>query len=308
MQEKIWQGSFVAIVTPFKKDESIDFDALESLIDFHLSNQTDGIVVCGTTGEAATLGEEEYSDVIAFVVQKVNGKIPVIAGTGSNSTTKAIFNSVVAESLGVDGVLLVSPYYNKPTRKGLIDYFTKVANAIEIPVLLYNVPGRTASNIPADIIVELAKTVDNIVGVKEASGDLEQMACILRDKPKDFMVFSGDDALAFPAVCLGANGVISVIANIFPKQFHNLMHAALQGNIEQARKIHLRYLHMIQLCFIESNPIPIKTALSLMGKIKEIFRSPLCTMEKENRKLLLKELQNIIHRKENEIAIEDILL
>lgn len=289
-----WRGSIVAIVTPFNEDGSVDYGALDNLIEFHIENQSDGIVVCGTTGEAATLSSKEYSEVIKFVIDKVNKRIPVIAGTGSNSTNHAVENSRLAEFLGADGVLVVSPYYNKPTRNGLKDYFTKVANSVSLPVIMYNVPGRTASNIPADLVVELANEIDNIAGIKEASGDLEQMSCILRDKPEDFMVFSGDDTLAFPAVCLGADGVISVIANIFPKEFHELMQAALNGDLKTARKLHLKFLNIIQLCFIESNPIPVKTALFLMGKVKEEFRSPMCRMEEENKGKLLVELQKLL--------------
>ncbi|WP_249414511.1 4-hydroxy-tetrahydrodipicolinate synthase [Marinifilum caeruleilacunae] len=289
-----WQGSIVAIVTPFHEDGSVDYDALGNLIEFHIENQSDGIVVCGTTGEAATLSKDEYCEVIKFVISKVNKRIPVIAGTGSNSSLVAVENSKMAESLGADAVLVVSPYYNKPTRKGLKDYFSQVAHSVSIPVIMYNVPGRTASNIPADLVVELANEIDNIAGIKEASGNLEQMACILRDKPKEFMVFSGDDALAFPAVCLGADGVISVIANLFPKEFHDLMDAALRGDLINARKLHLKYLNIIQLCFIESNPIPVKTGLSLMGKVKEEFRSPMCRMEEENKGKLLVELQKLL--------------
>lgn len=291
---KVWQGSFVAVVTPFTKDKDVDYPALDGLINFHLENETDGIVVCGTTGEAATLSKEEYTEVIKFVIEKVNKRIPVIAGTGSNSTHTAIENSRLAESLGADAVLLVAPYYNKPMRKGLKDYFTQVAQSVSVPVILYNVPGRTSSNIPADLVVELAMEVDNIAGIKEASGNLEQLACILRDKPENFMVFSGDDALAFPAVCLGADGVISVAANLFPQEFHDLIKYALNGDVEKAREIHLKYLQIIQLCFIESNPIPVKTGLSLMGKVQEEFRSPMSTMEEENKSLLLVELQKLL--------------
>ncbi|MCY1634092.1 4-hydroxy-tetrahydrodipicolinate synthase [Marinifilum sp. D737] len=289
-----WQGSIVAIVTPFNEDGSVDYRALDDLIEFHIENQSDGIVVCGTTGEAATLSKEEYSEVIKFVIDKVNKRIPVIAGTGSNSTMTAVANSQMAESLGADAVLVVSPYYNKPTRKGLKDYFTQVASAISVPVIMYNVPGRTASNIPADLVVELANEIENIAGIKEASGNLEQLACILRDKPDGFMVFSGDDALAFPAVCMGADGVISVAANLFPKEFHDFMQAALTGDLITARELHFKYLNIIQLCFIESNPIPVKTGLSLMGKVQEEFRSPMCRMEDENKTQLMVELQKLL--------------
>ncbi|PKQ66909.1 4-hydroxy-tetrahydrodipicolinate synthase [Labilibaculum manganireducens] len=290
---KAWQGSIVAIVTPFNIDGSIDYTAFDNLIDFHLKNETDGIVVCGTTGEAATLTKMEYAELIKHTVEKVNKRIPVIAGSGTNSTSEAIENSCLAESLGVDAILVVSPYYNKPTRKGLKDYFSQISTAVTVPIILYNVPGRTAGNIPADLVVELATEFENIVGIKEASGNLEQMACILRDKPSDFMVFSGDDALAFQAVCMGADGVISVVANLIPKEFHNLMLAASKGDLAKSKEIYFKYLRLIQLCFIESNPIPVKTGLAIMNKLSEEFRSPMSVMMDENRILLVNEITKL---------------
>ncbi len=288
---KAWQGSIVAIVTPFNTDGSIDYTAFDNLIEFHVENETDGIVVCGTTGEAATLNKEEYANLIKHTVDKVNKRIPVIAGTGTNSTVEAIENSCLAEALGVDGILVVAPYYNKPSRNGLKDYFTQIAKAVKVPIVLYNVPGRTACNIPVDLVIELANDLDNVVGIKEASGNLEQMACLLKDKPSDFMVFSGDDALAFQAVCMGADGVISVIANLIPKEFHMLMDAAAKGDLKKAQAIYYKYFKLIQLCFIESNPIPVKTGLALMDKLSEEFRSPMCVMIDDNRDLLLAEMK-----------------
>ncbi|MDQ1770397.1 4-hydroxy-tetrahydrodipicolinate synthase [Labilibaculum sp. A4] len=290
---KAWQGSIVAIVTPFNIDGSIDYTAFDNLIDFHLKNETDGIVVCGTTGEAATLTKKEYAELIKHTVEKVNKRIPVIAGSGTNSTSEAIENSCLAESLGVDAILVVSPYYNKPTRKGLKDYFSQISKAVTVPIILYNVPGRTGGNIPADLVVELATEFENVVGIKEASGNLEQMACILRDKPSDFMVFSGDDALAFQAVCMGADGVISVVANLIPKEFHNLMLAASKGDLAKSKEIYFKYLRLIQLCFIESNPIPVKTGLAIMNKLSEEFRSPMSVMVDENRILLVNEITKL---------------
>lgn len=283
---KAWRGSIVAVVTPFSSDGEIDFVAFGKLLQFHLENQTDGIVVCGTTGEAATLTKKEYTKLIKFAVEKVDKRIPVIAGTGCNSTLATIENSCLAQSLGVDGVLVVTPYYNKPTGKGLYEHFARVAEAVTIPVILYNVPGRTGVNLPPEVTIRLGMDFDNIVGVKEASGDLLQMAEILADRPEGFLVFSGDDGLAFQAVCQGADGVISVVANLIPKEFHRLMEQAHGGELESARAIYYRYLNLMNLCFVESNPIPVKTALSLMGRIEENFRAPLCRMEEQNRKLL----------------------
>ncbi|PKQ61594.1 4-hydroxy-tetrahydrodipicolinate synthase [Labilibaculum filiforme] len=291
--KKAWQGSIVAIVTPFNIDGSIDYTAFDNLIDFHLNNETDGIVVCGTTGEAATLSKKEYAELIKHTVDKVNKRIPVIAGSGTNSTSEAIQNSCLAASLGVDALLVVSPYYNKPTRNGLKDYFSQISKAVTIPILLYNVPGRTAGNIPVDLVVELANEFENIVGIKEASGNLEQLACILRDKPVNFMVFSGDDALAFQAVCMGASGVISVIANLIPKEFHDLMNFAAKGDLVASKEIYFKYLRLIQLCFIESNPIPVKTGLAIMNKLDEKFRSPMSLMMDENRVLLVNEMKKL---------------
>lgn len=290
---KAWQGSIVAIVTPFNSDESVDYASFEALLNFHLQNETDGIVVCGTTGEAATLSKEEYAELIKFTVDKVNKRVPVIAGTGSNSTKSAIENSCLAESLGVDAVLVVSPYYNKPTRSGLKDYYAKIASSISIPIILYNVPGRTASNIPVDLVIELAQEFENIIGIKEASGSLEQLANILSRKPEGFLVFSGDDALAFPAVCLGADGVISVVANLIPREFHTLMEIAANGDFRNAKSIYYQYLKLIQLCFVESNPIPVKTGLSLMGLIKEEFRSPMSKIQEDNKLKLKVEMEKV---------------
>jgi len=287
---KQWKGSLVAIVTPFNNDGSIDYNAYENLLNFHINNNTNGIVVCGTTGEAASLSNTEYTEIIKFTVDIIDNKIPVIAGTGSNCTNTAIQNSKLAQSLGVDAVLLVSPYYNKPTQKGMYQHFKAVAESINIPLILYNVPGRTSVNMSVELIVNLAKDIENIIGIKEASGDLVQMAKILKDKPSDFMVFSGDDALAFQAVCMGADGVISVVANIIPSEFSNLMKLASNNSLNEAREIYYKYLPLIDACFIESNPIPVKTALAKMNMIKETFRLPLCSMDEENMKILEKEL------------------
>lgn len=290
---KHWKGSLVAIVTPFNTDGSIDYIAYSKLLKFHLDNNTNGIIVCGTTGEAASLSGSEYAEIIKFTTDNINGKLPVIAGTGSNCTRTSVENSILAESLGVDGVLVVSPYYNKPTEKGMYQHFKTVADSIKIPVILYNVPGRTAVNMSVNLIIKLANEIDNIVAVKEASGDLVHMANILRNKPDGFMVFSGDDALAFQAVCMGADGVISVVANIIPAEFSKLMKLSSEASLNSAREIYYKYLPLIDACFVESNPIPVKTALAEMNLINETFRLPLCSMETENKKVIVGELENL---------------
>jgi 4-hydroxy-tetrahydrodipicolinate synthase len=295
-------GSIVAIVTPFNKNGSIDYDSYHGLLKFHLENGTDGIVVCGTTGEASTLTNEEYQTLIAFTVEKVNAKIPVIAGVGTNSTATTLANIKVAESQGVNGFLVVSPYYNKPTQEGLYLHFEAVAKSTELPVILYNVPGRTGGNMSAELTLKLANNFKNIVAIKEASGNMAQIMEIIAQRPQEFKVYSGDDILALPIVALGGEGCISTTANTIPGPFSRLIHAAMEGNFMEARKIHNLYLTMMQLNFIESNPGPIKAALSRMGYINEDVRLPLCTMNQKNKELLWAELEKLELVQENSFA------
>lgn len=279
-------GSIVAIVTPFNNDGTIDFRGLSNLIDFHLLNKTDGILVCGTTGETPTLTERECGQVISFTVKQVNGRIPVIAGTGANATKKTIENCIAAEQLGVDGLLIVGPYYNKPTASGYLQHFSEVAQSTSLPIIIYNVPGRTGSNIPTEVIIDLAELFENIIGIKEASGDLIQMMDIIDRRPEGFKIFSGCDDLAFPLMCLGGDGCISVVANQIPFEFSEMLRLAQEGNFDSARKLHYRYLELMNINFIESNPQPVKTSLAMMGLIKDNFRSPMCRMEDRNRNKL----------------------
>ncbi|MCT4614765.1 MAG: 4-hydroxy-tetrahydrodipicolinate synthase [Marinifilaceae bacterium] len=289
-----WRGSFPAIVTCFNQDGSIDYKGFEKLLDFNLDSKVDGIVVCGTTGEAATMSADEYKEIVSFTVKHVNGRVPVIAGVGSNNTLAAVKNSKIVESVGVDAVLAVTPYYNKPNRNGIIDYFIQIADSVNLPVIMYNVPGRTGYNMPADLCVELSNMRDNIAGIKEASGDMEKMAEIISNTSDDFMVFSGDDALAFTAACLGANGVISVVANIIPREFSQMIHLVHSCDLNSAREIHFKYLKLIQLCFVESNPIPVKTILSQMFEyFNEVFRSPLAPISDDNKELLVEEIKRL---------------
>ena len=287
------KGSIVALVTPFKASGEIDADAYDRLIDWHIENGTDGIVVCGTTGETPALSEDEDAFLIERTVKRVAGRVPVIAGTGSNSTQECIKYTRKAEAIGVDAALVVGPYYNKPTEKGMYAHFAALAEAVDVPIILYNVPSRTGSKISVANTIKLAQTYDNIVAVKEASGDLTLFAQLIARRPDGFKIYSGDDFLASSANVLGADGCISVIANVIPKEFARLMKASGNGDVRELKHLFYKYLQLMDLMFAESNPIPVKTALAALGKVKEIFRSPMCTMEESNKALLLDELRKL---------------
>lgn len=277
----MFSGSIVALVTPFKNGK-VDTDKLKELVQFHLENGTQGIVPCGTTGESPTLSHEEHNHVIEVVVEKVSGRIPVIAGTGSNSTQETIALTTHAKEVGADGALVVNPYYNKPTQRGLKEHFKAVAQ-IGIPIVLYNIPGRSAVNLTPETIAELAQE-KNIVAIKEATGSLDQASAI-RDLC-DLTILSGDDALTLPLSSIGGSGVISVAANIVPQDVAALCAAANSGDYETARKLHYKLYKLCKVLFIETNPIPIKVAMALLGTIDEEFRLPLCAMEPGNKKKL----------------------
>lgn len=287
------QGSIVAIVTPFKDNGEIDLETFDELIEFHISNGTDGIVVCGTTGETPTLSDAEDAQMIERCVKKVNGRVPVIAGTGSNSTSDCIKYSKKAVELGADALLIVSPYYNKPSRRGIYKHFSQVAKNVDAPIILYNVPGRTGSVIEPGTAIELACNHKNIIGIKEAGGDMNVFAELLANRPEGFKVYSGDDFLSFSANCMGADGCISVVANLIPADFHKMMKTSIDGDLKTARSLFFKYRILMQLMFLESNPLPVKTALALMGKVSEVFRAPLCEMEDENREQLKIELKKL---------------
>ncbi|WP_142534430.1 4-hydroxy-tetrahydrodipicolinate synthase [Saccharicrinis carchari] len=287
------KGAIVAIVTPFLESGEIDWDSFDKLIDWHIDSKTDGIVVCGTTGETPTLTDEEDEAVIARAVEKIKGRIPVIAGSGSNCTQTAIRKTQKAKNLGADAALVVVPYYNKPTETGIYNHFSTVAQSVDIPIILYNVPSRTGTSILPETVIRLAKDFDNIVATKEASGDLSYFTQIIASAPKTFLVYSGDDFLASSANLLGAHGCISVVANIIPAEFQQLMKVSLQGDAIATRKSFYKYKKLMELCFVESNPIPVKTALAEMGFIKEFYRQPLCKITPENRQLLLNEMKNL---------------
>jgi 4-hydroxy-tetrahydrodipicolinate synthase len=287
------RGSIVAIVTPFQSNGEIDFDAFDRLIDFHLQEQTDGIVVCGTTGETPTLTDAEDAALIERAVKRVNGRIPVIAGTGSNSTMECVAYTQKAASLGVDAVLVVAPYYNKPTQEGMYLHFSTVAKAVDVPIILYNVPGRTGSNISVKLALRLACDFKNIVGIKEAQGNLAVVTQLLAGRPHGFKVYSGDDFTSVSTNYLGADGCISVIANVIPREFRQLMWDSMNGDTAKANAVFYKYFQLMDLMFIESNPIPVKTALAYKGMMQEVFRSPLCGMDAKNKEALINEMKQL---------------
>ncbi|MFZ5967951.1 MAG: 4-hydroxy-tetrahydrodipicolinate synthase [Bacillota bacterium] len=280
----LFKGSGVAIVTPFK-DGKINFNKLEEILNWHVEQGTDAIIICGTTGEASTMTDEEQKEAIKFTVEKIKGRIPVIAGTGSNCTAHAVEMSMYAESVGVDGILVITPYYNKATQKGLIAHFTAVADAVHVPIIIYNVPGRTGLNILPATLAELAKH-PQIKGVKEASGNIAQVAEIARLVPNDFYIYSGNDDMIVPLMSLNGSGVISVVANILPKETHDMVQKFMDGDIKGACELQLKMKALIDALFIEVNPIPVKTAMNLMGFDMGELRLPLTEMSEGNLNIL----------------------
>ncbi len=285
-----FRGTTVALVTPFRQNGEIDEERLRQLVDWHIEQGTDVILACGTTGESATLSHEEHHRVMEIIIQQANGRVPVLAGAGSNSTAEAISLTQFAEKAGADGILSVGPYYNKPTQEGFYQHFKAIAESTQLPVILYNVPGRTGTNISAETTLRLAQ-IPNIVGIKEASGKFSQIMEILRQRPEGFVVLSGDDSITLPLIALGGDGAISVVANEVPALFHEMVHLAFRNQWEKARALHFRLLPLMEMNFVETNPIPVKTALALMGKIEENFRLPLVKMSPSNRV----SLRNLLH-------------
>jgi 4-hydroxy-tetrahydrodipicolinate synthase len=274
----MFKGSFVAIVTPFK-DGEVDFAKLSELVEWHIENGTHGIVPCGTTGESPTLSHEEHAKVVQHVVKAVRKRVPVIAGAGSNSTREAIWLTKHAKECGADAALSITPYYNKPTQRGLIEHYKAITNAVKIPIVMYNVPGRTGVKLAPETVAELAK-ISTIVGIKEASGSVEQVCEIL--SLCDITVLSGDDSLTYPMMAVGATGVISVAANVVPTDIAAMVDAANGGDMETAKGLHYKYWRLFKDLFIETNPIPVKTALAMMGLIEFGVRLPLCAMTEAN--------------------------
>lgn len=289
----LFRGTGTAIVTPFKKDGSVDEICLTELVDFQLKGKVEALVPVGSTGEGATLGEDEQAMVISTVVEQVAGKIPVIAGASSNSTMKAVDLALAARNAGATAILSVAPYYNKPTQEGIYQHFSMIADSSEMPMVIYNVPGRTASNIHAETVLRLAEEIPFVIGIKEASADFGQIMEILRHRKPGFGVWAGDDNLTLPLVSLGADGVISVIANEVPKQFSDLVRYALKGKFEKARALHYRLLPLMNLNFIESNPIPVKAVLTRMGLIEEHYRLPLVPLRGPSRKKMEQVLESL---------------
>lgn len=290
----IFKGAGVALVTPFKEDESIDFEALETLVEEQIAGHTDAIIVCGTTGEPATMTEEEKTECIRFVVEKVNHRIPVIAGTGCNCTRNAVELSKKAESLGVDGLLVVTPYYNKATQEGLYEHYKTIAASTKLPIIMYNVPSRTGCNIMPETAARLGKECENIVGIKEASGNISQIATLASLCKGVLDIYSGNDDEVIPILSLGGIGVISVLSNVAPQDTHDMVMEYLEGDREKAVQLQLSYIPLIHALFSEVNPIPVKEALNLLGKKAGLVRLPLTRMSEKNREVLervLKEYQ-----------------
>ncbi len=286
----LFKGSGVAIVTPFKNDE-IDYKKLEELIEWHIEEKTDSIIICGTTGESATMTDEERKKAIKFTVDTVNKRIPVIAGTGSNNTKYSVELSQYAESVGTDGLLVVTPYYNKATEKGLIKHYEAIANNVNIPIIVYNVPGRTGVNILPKTIYELSKH-PNIKGVKEASGNIAQVIEIARLCQDNFYIYSGNDDMIVPLLSVGGVGVISVVANILPRDTHDMVFAYLEGNLEKSKELQLDMKPLIDALFIEVNPIPVKEAMNLLGMEVGPTRLPLTSMAENTKETLKNEMKN----------------
>jgi 4-hydroxy-tetrahydrodipicolinate synthase len=280
----MFTGSMVALVTPFKEGK-IDWQSLDALVDFHIKNGTNGIVPCGTTGESATLDHREHHEVVQRVIKAVNKRVPVIAGTGSNSTGEAVELTRGAEKAGADGALMISPYYNRPTQEGIYQHYKKVAESVGIPIIVYNIPARTGSKIEPETLARLSE-IKNVAGVKEATGSVEQAIDVIRLCGDDLAVYSGEDSLTFSLMALGGKGVISTVANIVPKEMSQLTEACLKGNWESGRKLQLKLIPLIRSVFLETNPIPIKTALSLMSKCTGELRLPLTPMSEGNLKKL----------------------
>ncbi len=280
-----YRGTAVALVTPFDTDGSIDLDAFELHVEGQIAAGVDVLVPCGTTGESATTTASEQRELIAETVRIADGRVPVMGGAGSNSTEEAVKRARGAQNAGADAILSISPYYNKPTAAGLVAHYRAIADSVDLPVFVYNVPGRTGSNIDADTLLRLFE-IDGIVGVKEASGDLEQVMEILERRPDGVLMLSGEDSLTLAILALGGDGVVSVVANEAPKRMSEMVHAALGGRLETARELHYRLLPLMRANFLETNPIPVKTALEMMGRMTARFREPLVPMSDSTRERL----------------------
>jgi 4-hydroxy-tetrahydrodipicolinate synthase len=290
MSTRYLSGSAVALVTPFRQDGSIDSDALRRLVQFHIEAGTDIIITCGTTGESPTLSGEEQAEIIRTAQNEAGGKIVVAAGAGTNDTKHAVELAKNAEQAGASALLSVAPYYNKPSQEGIYQHYRHIAEAVSVPIIIYNVPGRTGCNVTASTILRLARDFENIAAVKEASENIGQISELLEERPDHFSVLTGEDSLILPFMAMGGDGAISVAANQIPSQIKQLIEAVRRGDLEEARSINRRYRKLLKLNFIESNPVPVKYALSRMGMIEENYRLPLVPLSLENKQIVDKEL------------------
>jgi len=287
----LFQGAGVALVTPFTEEKSVNYEELGRLIEYQIAGGIDAIIICGTTGEPVTMTEEERLSVISFTIEKVGKRVPVIAGTGGNCTENVVAFSKKVEKIGADGLLVVTPYYNKATQNGLYEHYKAVASAVQLPIILYNVPSRTGVNILPDTAARLGKEIDNIVALKEASGNITQVAEVIRKAEGALDIYSGNDDQIVPILSLGGIGVISVLANVVPKETHDMVQAYLDGDVRKAAQLQLKYMELIQALFCEVNPIPVKKALELMGFQTKYLRMPLTEMEEKNLERLKKAME-----------------
>ncbi len=291
--KKKFTGTTTALITPFNDDYSVDFDSLERLIDYQITNGADNILISGSTGESATLSAKEKQALIIKSAEHINNRVPLIVGTGSNSTQASVDMTIIAKEYRADAVLLVAPYYNKPSQDGLYNHYYAIANSVDIPQIIYNVPGRSGVNIHQDIQLKLAENCENIIATKEASGDFEQIMEIIKYKPDDFIVLSGDDAITLPLILLGAEGVVSVLSNYATKHFSDCVNLALEGKFAEAAKIHYELMELMALNFIETNPAPVKAALNLLGLSNDKLRLPLLSVSQKNKKIIEDEMKKL---------------
>ncbi|MEI6091297.1 MAG: 4-hydroxy-tetrahydrodipicolinate synthase [bacterium] len=282
-----FEGVITALITPFKSDLSIDYTALNRLIENQIENKVDALVIAGSTGEGHALSHSEKIELIGRSVDTAAGRIPIIAGTGTNYTAESVELTLAAEKAGAEAVLLVAPYYNKPTQRGLYEHYKAIADCSPIPNIIYNIPGRSGINISAATQVRLAEDCENIKATKEASGNFEQIMQVINYAPEGFSVLSGDDALTLPMIFMGAKGVISVLSNFYGAKLKQMVTEGLKGNVAEARKLHYELMELMQICFIETNPIPIKAIMSLLGYCEEVYRLPLTPLSEDNRELLI---------------------
>lgn len=290
--DKVFRGLMTALVTPFDDNRTIDTQAWEKHLDYQLEGGVDGLVVCGTTGESPTFSDEEFEYLVKSAVKKADGNCPVIAGSGTNATNKSIHRSKIARDAGADGLLIVAPYYNKPTQRGLVEHYTTIADAVDIPLIVYNVPGRTSVNILPHTVAELARH-PNIVAVKEASGNISQVMDVIDAVPLDFTVLSGDDAMTLPLIAAGGDGLVSVASNEVPELMSRYVGHCLDDDLVKARELHYRLLPLLKANFWESNPIPVKAALAMMGRMKNVLRPPLVPMSIEQEEKLREVLKKL---------------